>query len=379
MDCFDKLEFLAREPIWARFSQDQLLKFFELRKQVDDVTTLAQKNDPISTRDFMVNHKRIFQEFQQLKNDGFVWTQQDEDILREGVSIFDVPFEVQHIARALLQSNTLDTEENMVKRRKLKSLAKHIRDREDYMINYTGIPNSELAPEFSKDMNLDPIAKFAPECIQTLRPWCMEQFYDLKVLKPGVLSEAWRLAGRFYLYESKNDQQAVSWIRAGQIVPEFGMRGAFRSPSGKMIVVTKPPGGKTLHSHIIETPKGLPPWFWARVYRRTCEIADSLWSEGLCYSAFSSLDIKIHWNGLVCFEGLEKISALTKPTDRTMIRHLGCLLHFMLYKLPFDGAKQVPKSLKETNTEASDFIKMSTLKDDQYCLKHPICSNAYVR
>lgn len=378
MSTLDRLEFAARESLWTRFRTEHLIRFFELRKQSKEATMLAEKGDQNSVAEFMRSHKRLREDYEALKRDGFDWKEEEERILAEGDPSFQIKKEMVEPLENLIQVVDQDTKESQEKRQKIGRLTVHLKKREEFLVNYPGGTREELAPDFPVPPAEDPLAQKMPDCANFFVPWCMEQFYQVKPTRDKVF-EGRRLAGRFYLHESSDDKQAALWLLAAQRVPELNVKGTFRGPGGKLIIATKASLGKTLASHIVNTPDGCPRWFWAKQIVRLCEIADGLWDAGLCYENMSLSDVLIHLDGTMGLESIEKIRPLASKNDRTMIHSLGAMLHLAIFKMPKERSGMVSTSLKEANRGALEFIKLATIEDDEYCYRHPISGNRFVQ
>jgi hypothetical protein len=328
--------------------------------------------------EFMRSHKRLREDYEALKKDGFDWTKGEELILAEGDPSFQIPKGMVEPLKALIQEVDQETKESQEKRQKIGRLMTHLKRREEFLVNYPGGTRTELAPEFPVPPTNDPLAQSMPDCARFFVPWCMEQFYQVKTIRDKVF-EGRRLAGRFYLHESRDDKQASLWLLAAQKVPELNVKGTFRGANGKLIVATKASLGKTLASHITDTPNECPRWFWAKQIVRLCEIADGLWHADLCYDNMSLRDVLIQLDGTMALESLDKIRHLALRNDRTMIHSLGKMLHFSIFKMPKERSGLIATGLKEANREALEFIKLATLEDEEYCYRHPITKHSFVQ
>lgn len=385
MSLFDKLEFAARQSLWDRFQPDQLQRFFDIRNRVFSCSDdLDMPLDPETTHGLLRKNKRILDDYEMLSSQGFSWSEKDENVLLEGDQNFKLPPDIAILAEELINTKGL-SDEDRTSRAKARKIGRHLKEREEYLMDFPHVRREDLTPEHQMDLSYDPLSKEAPDCVYGLRIWHLEQFYDVKEINDGVFSAS-RLAGNFTLFESKNDQQAITWIRAGLAIQNFGFQGAFRGPNGNMMIAVRKIMGKPLH---FWTAGGntsiLPRWYWGKLYVHLCGLADYMWSLGLRFD-LTRFNTSIAYNGDLYFTELNTVDKPSNNHDGTMIRSLGRLFHWLYcgsevrIEKSYGGTVELVKfGRKEIPKDALAFLQRSTYLSDEFLLKHPISENTFVK
>lgn len=378
MELSDSLEFSCRDILWKRHNASHLKRFFELRTELNEIQAQIPSYSWKDLTFIRTKHENLQLNWSKLKRHSFNWTKDDDLILEEGNVLAEPPEKMRKMAQDFCDLNCDLNEEEKKKDQGAKKLIQFTKEREEYLMNYDGTENNKLAPEFGTIWSEDPITKLDSSCVSWLKPWVMTQFYDVKVIRPGVW-EASRLAGQFTLYETNSDEEAVCWLKAASLVPEFQIIGAFRGYKSKIVVVSKLFKGTVFGT--VRTPSAGKMWplpMCSKFLTQICKIMDLLWDMKLGFTDFTPNDVIITLNGTMQILCIDKVATLKKKNDKTMIHQFGKLVaHFIVGKR-FMSSIDIANT-KKKSPQLGEFIQLCLIENEEYCLSHPLFSHKFVQ
>lgn len=380
MENIDILLLFNGKKIWKDRDLSQLVRYFKIRKMEYQLLSFPENADFQVMKKAQKDREYCTVERKRLREEGFVWEDTDQESLLMNYFDKNIPENVIRMIGEICTTDVSIPLEELKKKRKIAKLRDHMKEREDFLLNYTGEKNSLLAPELNKGYRDEYIEKNAPDCIVALKPWCMSQFHSIS--DNSGRKKAKRSDSTFTMYESSGDQQAVNWIRAGLKIQEFMFRGAFRNENGRLVIVTETrEEDKTdcvsLFSYAMEKGPIFDQNVWFRHFSRLSEITDILYQISLCWSPFSCKNMFYNWNGDMFLTGIENMKMLNNTNKTTMINGLGDVLHYLTFRMPFEKRDQLSKRERDAHPETNEFIKRARLTDPQYCFKHPISKNTF--